>query len=503
MNKIIDITSTVTKQSDFNDKAQADGLDAVKQGIEAAAVPAESDDERAIRLARLSAADYDRCRDTEAKAANIRTSTLDGMVNEAREKIAEDQPPSSITTIPTAFAAAVDLDTLLCEIRSVFQRFVIVPEHAYTTLALWTVQTYCFEWTYHCPILSAVSPDKRCGKSVLLRTTAKLARSSLVAANVSAPALYRAVESYRPTLLIDEWDSQSDGERGEALRNVLNSGHAKDGCVIRCEGDTNELRTFSTYCPKVVAGIGKLPDTVADRSIIIPMRRKLKGEKVERFRRYDGTEIQSKCQRWATDHQAAIESASPKLPNELDDRACDNWEPLLTIADLAGGDWPVAARRAAIALSAPAEADNLRVLLLSDIRDMFQKKKTDRLTTAMVLEALNAIEDRPWATLCKGHELTAYRLSSLLKPYGIAPGTIRIEQSTAKGYQIEAFEDTFIRYLSDNLVESVTPSQSPPIQDETAFSDPSHVTECVGVDSATSSNGINGCDGVTELEGEV
>jgi putative DNA primase/helicase len=79
------------------------------------------------------------------------------------------------------------------------------------------------------------------------------------------------------SLLVDEADSFL-GEK-EELRGILNSGHTRDAAyVVRTVGDEHEPRRFSTWAAKAVAMIGHLPDTLADRSIIIPMRRRAPGE---------------------------------------------------------------------------------------------------------------------------------------------------------------------------------------------------------------------------------
>ena len=42
-----------------------------------------------------------------------------------------------------------------------------------------------------------------------------------------------------------------------------------------------ELHEFKVFCPKALAGIGKLPDTLEDRSISIELRRKRPAEKLK------------------------------------------------------------------------------------------------------------------------------------------------------------------------------------------------------------------------------
>ena len=87
------------------------------------------------------------------------------------------------------------------------------------------------------------------------------------------------------------------------------------------------------------------------------------------------------------------------MPAGVFNRAADNWRPLLAIADAAGGEWPVRARRAVQCTGASATGDDqsVRVLLLTDIRAIFVERELDRLSSAELVVALVAIEGRPWA----------------------------------------------------------------------------------------------------------
>jgi putative DNA primase/helicase len=198
-----------------------------------------------------------------------------------------------------------------------------------------------------------------------------------LAANISQAAIFRYVENKRPTLIIDEGDTFLASN--EEMRGILNSGHTRQTAyVIRCVevgGDITAQR-FSTWAPKVIASIGSLPGTLEDQAIIVRMHRKPKAAKVERFRRRDCAEygdLRRQAMRWATDHLEDLRSTEPKLPAELNDRAADNWEPLLAIADLAGEVWARKARDAALVLSGEKATgeDELGVELLHDIRAAF------------------------------------------------------------------------------------------------------------------------------------
>ncbi len=184
----------------------------------------------------------------------------------------------------------------------------------------------------------------------------------------------------------------------------------------------------------------------------IELRRRRADEPIELFR-FDRTghldQLARKAARWALDTADCMRGADPDMPDGLVNRAADNWRPLLAIADAAGGEWPARARRAVQCVAAAAGDDDqsARVTLLADIRAIFGERRTDRLPSAELVEALVAIEGHPWAEWKAGKAITANGLARLLAPFQIKPGTIRTSNGTPKGYQLTQFEDAFARYL--------------------------------------------------------
>ena len=268
-------------------------------------------------------------------------------------------------------------------------------------MALYAVFTFTIDAQRIAPMLALTSPEKRCGKSTALEVLIYLVRRPAMAASITGPGVFRLVERFSPTLLIDEADTFL--RNSDDLRGILNSGHSRaTAFVIRCVGDDSEPRSFSTFAPKVLAKIGRLPDTLADRSIELRMRRKLPGENVERLRvdRVEQfEELRRKAARFAADHLETFRGADPRVPCELHDRAADNWRPLLSIAEVAGGEWPDRARQAAKTLSGRTdESESVRGLLLADLHEILAE---DGDPTAMftddLLRELRAREDRPWA----------------------------------------------------------------------------------------------------------
>jgi hypothetical protein len=355
---------------------------------------------------------------------------------------------------------------LLDAIRSELERFVKMPLHAAVAVALWIVRSWAFDSFTINPRLAIVSPVKGCGKTRLLEVLQQLLPRPLMVSNISPAALFRAIEAWTPSLLIDELDAYGD-EMREELRGIINSGHTRSGAhvlrVAESGSGRREPRTYSTWAPMALAKIGALPETIAHRSITASMQRKMPGEPVDRWTvtgrrgkaiRARLMELARKAKRWAADSAEALSDADPDIPDEItDDRARDNWTPLLAVADLAGGIWPASARAAGIGLSgsAPAVEQELGVELLRDLRDIFDGLGADSLSSADLCIRLEALEGRPWADSGRrGGPINQRGLAKLLSMFGIISRTVRPQEGgTPKGYRRGQLEDAWSRYLSD------------------------------------------------------
>jgi hypothetical protein len=279
--------------------------------------------------------------------------------------------------------------------------------------------------------------------------------------------LVRKTSAEQPTLLLDESDAafNSDREYSEALRSIFNAGFRRGGVASLCVGQGANLtyKDFPVFCPKAIAGIGRLPDTVADRSIPIELKRRRPSEGVERFRlRTAGREarpLQEAATAWAEAHLEDLKGREPDLSEALDDRAQDIIEPLLAIADAVDGEWPEKARLAATTLltgEGREDSESLGVRLLRDLRGLFDGEKADRLPTGTILKKLHGEEGAPWGSL-RGEPLDAIGLARLLKPYGIRSKKIRKGEKTFWGYRRADFEDAWARYTPDTPEEAEHP----------------------------------------------
>lgn len=253
-----------------------------------------------------------------------------------------------------------------------------------------------------------------------------------------------------PTLLVDEADSFLKGN--EELRGLLNAGHRRGGQVLRCVGDNHDVRAFTVFAPVVLAGIGQLPATLHDRSVVIPLVRAKPGEILVRFdsrRTSSEGKLCRQAARWTADHRAQIEACDPGLPAGCHNRTADNWRPLFALAEVAGGPWPERARQAFAALESGTDlaAHGRGVQLLADLRDLFAATRESRLPSQRICEALGQREDRPWPEIRDGRPISPVQLSKLLKPFGISPRDVRVGIDVLKGYHAEDFADAFARYL--------------------------------------------------------
>jgi len=363
----------------------------------------------------------------------------------------------------------VDGAELLNEITATIQRHVIADAPTIHAAALWAAFTWFIDVVDVAPIANITAPEKRCGKTVMLGALARLSCRPLAVSNIAPAALFRALELWTPTLLIDEVDAFL-AEHEEA-RGILNAGFTRDSAfVIRCVGDDHTPTKFNVWGAKALCGIGKIADTLADRSIPLRLRRKMPGERTVKMRHADPEHfavLVGKLARFAVDKREAVRLARPAEIEGLNDRANDAWEPLLAIAGVAGGDWPRLARQAAIILHGlEGEAPSIGAELLSDIHAAFERKRTAKLFSADLLQALCDDEESPWATWNRGQPIQLRQLSRKLAEFGIKSKDVRQGYEVKKGYHLEQFADAFERYLyaADSLTSTNThPTSATPL----------------------------------------
>lgn len=339
---------------------------------------------------------------------------------------------------------------LLDQVSNVYNQYLVLPPGAADALALVVAHFHCYKAFEHTPRLSFQAMEKGCGKTTALKVTACLSPNALLADNMSAAVMFRLTHSGRATLLLDEVDAWLLGN--EELRGILNSGHSSSAQLFRCENPRGTVRGYKLFSPVALAGIGSIPETLQDRSVVIRLTRAKPGEIRVRFdsRRTAAEEyLRDRLSQWTFDHFSDFESCDPLLPPGARNRLGDNWRPLFAIAEVAGRDWPARALRSFNLLNQNAlkEDQSIRVQLLFDVRNVFQTLNASRLSSAELAVALARLEGRPWAEYQGRRAISTHQIAHLLRGFDVYPKTIRFGDGTAKGYSLDGFQDVFERFL--------------------------------------------------------
>jgi hypothetical protein len=378
--------------------------------------------------------------------------------------------PEIVDGVPT------DVGETLDSIAAFVRRFVVMSDAEGTAIALWVFHTHALDAADATPYVAISSAEPESGKTQLLEVLELLVHNPWFTSRVTAAVLTRRIDKEQPCLLLDESDAAFRGDReySETLRGVLNAGYRRGGCISLCVGQGASIGyvTLSVFAPKAIAGLDALPDTVVSRSIPIRLKRKRTGEQAERFRRRsvsDSAEpIRDSTASLAAHHLDRLTYSHPLMPEGLRDRACDVWEPLLAIAELAGDTWTTRARQAAVELSGAAYStdETLGIQLLTDIRLVMEGM--NRISSAELVAGLNGLAESPWCEWSKGRGLVQRTLAIQLARFRIHSNSIRLDDgSNLKGYRRQQFEDDWDRYLptrhvvTNGAVEPEPPDDQP------------------------------------------
>jgi hypothetical protein len=360
------------------------------------------------------------------------------------------------------FDTAVDGVVALDLVTSFLSAYIAFPSPAaQTAVTLWVAHCHMVDEFESTPRLALLSPEPGSGKTRTLEVIELLVPTPQHVLNASTAAIFRLIDASRPTLLFDEVDTifarRGKDDSTEDLRGLLNAGHRRSATIPRCVGPTHKVEHFPVYAACALAGLGDLPDTLMTRSVVVRMRRRAPHERVEPFRRRvaqpGGHELRDYLAGWAGVVAQACGDAWPEMPLGITDRPADVWEPLLAIADAAGGHWPKLAREACVELNkVRADTQTIGVKLLDDIHTVFDG---EAMATATLLERLVAIDESPWGDWY-GKPIDSRWLAKHLKPYGITPTQIREGDSKFRGYRAADFTDAWSRYLETSATSEAT-----------------------------------------------
>jgi putative DNA primase/helicase len=444
--------------TDFNDLAQAEGLDVVRDQIEnalraqPAPEPADSISPEVIsntieHLATLPPCEYEAERVSMAKKLKVRISFLDAEVQRLRDNAVKKE---GLVEELEPWEDPVSGDAILKRILNTISQYIVLPWECAVTISLWVMLSYCYEDFRVLPLLAFTSPEKRCGKTRSLELLSGLVNRAFSSSNLTPATLYRVIEKCKPTLLVDELDTFLP--RNDELRGVLNCGHSrKNAFISRCNAETNEPERFNCFGPKAVALIGKLPPTLEDRSLTICLKRKLASERVKPLSLdFDdqARELRQKCLKWSLDNEQQLKLCRPEMPRIENDRALDNWTPLFAIAEVVGGRWPEEVKKAMLALEASKTDESAKIKLLKDIRTIFGDFHTEKISTQALLDELLRQDHGYWLDFRRGKPLSKKGLAILLRDFDIKNEVVREGVKTLRVYAKDDFQDVFDRYLS-------------------------------------------------------
>ncbi|MEV5602273.1 DUF3631 domain-containing protein [Streptomyces sp. NPDC052299] len=361
---------------------------------------------------------------------------------------------------------------VLDDLRAAIGRYVVLPSvEALSAVTLWVAASHIQPALQHAPRLAVVGPTKGCGKSRVLDVLHETVHQPMMTVNTSPAVVFRVIGKNPPTLLVDEADTIFGPKAGdkEDLRGLLNAGHQRNRPAWRISGPEHKPTAFPTFAMAALAGIGDLPDTIMDRAVVLRMQKRKPGERIAPFRsRYSVPELNALRNRltaWLAPLRSTAGGLVPRMP--VEDRAADTWEPLVIVADLAGGHWPSRARAACLAMTrnevVQDEQTTLKTRLLRDIRRVFEQQGDTRaMRSHDLLAALVQDAEAPWAEYgTKG--LNAYHLANLLRDFGVAPANHRFENGRqAKAYTRNQFLDAWARYCPDPTPPAPTASDAAP-----------------------------------------
>jgi hypothetical protein len=353
----------------------------------------------------------------------------------------------------------------LALVRFLLEEYVALQPHQYVAIPLWALHTHIYDRFMVTPRLALRSPVGDCGKTTLLDILSRLTSRPAKFDSITPAVLVREIDQFHPTMLIDEVDNLNLmlAPNGR-LRAIFNSGHRFGGTTAIWEGGvTRKLSTFAPLALALPIMGGGLPRTLNSRSITIAM------ERSKRKLRHYGIGhpdpaldvAYGQILLWLREVKLNPE---PEMPTNLRNRFADNWRPLIAIADSLG--WGERAREAMMTFAREYRDADVKILLLIDIRKVFDKLSVDWLPTKTLLTELHPLEGGEWSEFLgiksdgQPHKLRDTELAFLLRDFKIKkrviwpPGRRTASTKSANGYRRRFFEDAWDRYCPEDITPS-------------------------------------------------
>lgn len=344
---------------------------------------------------------------------------------------------------------------VLNEAVAFVKRFAILPSEAeYDAMVLWAAHTWLHQALTVSPRLALHSEKQGSGKTRCLDLLALLCKDAKLVLDPTGPGMAAMIRS-APTLLIDETDTifgaRGSGGAKRQLRGILNSGYKAGAVLPRLS--KGEVVEDPVYGPVAFAGLGRLPETLASRSVIIRLIKRKRGQHMEqyfpRLHEPEGMQLGHALGRWAKTVALDVATAWPELPDGVEDRPSELWWPLLAIADAAGGDWPERGRSACRAIvlgDGDEEVLSPAEQLLADIARVWKRDgdhgdgaPAGSMTTKDLVTALLALPDAPWPGMWPADK-APLEIAALLRGMEITPVKVwdSANQRSLQGYKREA-----------------------------------------------------------------
>jgi putative DNA primase/helicase len=394
---------------------------------------------------------------------------------------------------PEPWPEPIDGRELVRELARAIRHNIVIRSPYLLVLALWCIHTYLFDVLKCTPRLIIRAATEGSGKTLLMTLLRHLVWRPLKSINMSSAAMFRSIDKFKPTLLLDEASRMFEAEHGtardmlEAVIAILDSGFEPGDSVVRASGEDNDVREFFVHTPAALAVLKKtkLPRTLVSRSIYIPLDKKLRTERAVPFSRYHDVEplqqLARRIRRWCDDNRERLqELLIARIERERDNdggdgdstlfnRLADKWRPLFAVAEATGflrEVQDVAAELTKLEALHIEDASDLQgVTMLADCKRIFDGDisgnvgAVDWLSSIQLAGYLKQIPERPWASMGRDG-ITPHMVAKILADFDIYPERPTTRGQRSRGYTRAMFENAWNRHLSptpnsENLIGHV------------------------------------------------
>lgn len=348
------------------------------------------------------------------------------------------------------YTKLVNGDELLVELVETVKQYIVADDEVITVLVLWCIFTWCMDIVYYAPILHITSSEKQSGKTKLLNITKRLTCSPKIVSSITKAALFRKVSERQDTLLFDKLEKTFLKQKD--VINMFVSGFIDDGrSIICCIGKGNDPKPYCTWGAKAICSLGMLPKEINAVSIVLPLKRKSKNEKIIDIISSNPeiwNKLTNKIAKFVEDNKEMIATIEVPYVEELTDTLNDYWSSLFKIALTVNVNWFEKAKKAAISLTCgDHQIEGSNIELLKAIKTIFDEKQERNISSDELCITLNK-QHPNLKILNKGKELTPRGLANILKEFSITPNTVNLSSNKKrKGYKLKQFTDIFDNYL--------------------------------------------------------